>query len=88
MEEGIGMLLWLALEIAVAGTGRVLVRVISRGNWRGQRDEQERRTHSAAGSLWFTRDGQRVFTQAGLRLFCASGDSCGFRLRLEARRRP
>ena len=26
MEEGIGMLLWLALEIAVAGTGRVLVR--------------------------------------------------------------
>ena len=29
MEEGIGMLLWLALELAVAGTGRVLVRVIS-----------------------------------------------------------
>ena len=68
MEEGIGMLLWLALELAVAGKGRVLVRVISRGNWRGQRDEQERRTHSAAGALWFTRDGQRVFTQAGLRL--------------------
>ena len=68
MEEGIGMLLWLALELAVAGTGRVLVRVISCGNWRGQHDEQERRTHSAAGSLWFTRDGQRVFTQAGLRL--------------------
>lgn len=68
MEEGIGMLLWLALELAMVGTGRIVVRIISRGNWRGQRDEQERRTHGAAGSLWFTHDGQRVLTRTGLYL--------------------
>ena len=51
-------------------TGKIVVIVGSFGQWRGESlRADEGRTYSAAGSLWFKRDGQRVVTVTGLLLF-------------------
>lgn len=48
-------------------TGKVVVSVGSLGQWRGESlSNDEGRTYSAAGSLWFQRDGQLVVTVTGL----------------------
>lgn len=51
----------------VIWTGKVVVTVGSLGQWRGESIRtDEGRTYSAAGSLWFKRDGRRVVTMTGL----------------------
>jgi hypothetical protein len=50
-------------------TGRWVVWLISLGKWRGETLlGNEGRLHSAAGSLSFIRNGQRVITHTGLLL--------------------
>jgi len=62
MDEIIGAAVWLFLT----QTGRLLVYVVSFGRWRGEPlSGGEGRTFSAAGSLWFARDGQIVLTYTG-----------------------
>jgi hypothetical protein len=56
--------------------GRVVLWVVSLGRWRGERSrEDEAAIHSAAGSIWFKREGQVVFTDSGL-LFIGLGFYC------------
>ena len=67
MEELVGLLAWLAVEMLLVGTGRIAVRALSLGRWRGEVfGGNEARVHAAAGALSFRRDGQRVFTRTGL----------------------
>lgn len=73
MEDGLGLLAWLALETLLVRTGKVLVAIISFGSWRAEDfRQQEGRIYSAAGALSFRRDGQRVITLNGL-LFIGLG---------------
>lgn len=56
-------------ELVLIWTGKVVVSVGSLGQWRGESlCNDEGRTYSAAGSLWFRRDGQLVVTVTGLQL--------------------
>ena len=56
--------------------GRVVLWVVSLGQWRGERfREDEAAIHGAAGSIWFKREGQVVFTDSGL-LFIGVGFYC------------
>lgn len=67
MEEGIGWLLAGLLELLVVGTGKIVVAVASFGRWRGERiSRNEGRIFSAAGSLWFRREGRVVVAINGL----------------------
>ena len=62
MDEIIGGAVWLLLT----QTGRLVVCVLSFGRWRGEPlSGNEGRIFSAAGSLWFLRDGQVVLTHTG-----------------------
>lgn len=67
MEEGLAVLLWLSVELLLIYTGRGVIAALSLGCWRGEQiQRKEGRIHSAAGSLSFVRDGQRVVTAGGL----------------------
>jgi hypothetical protein len=67
VEEGIGWLLAGLLELLLVGTGKVVVAVVSFGRWRGEKiSRNEGRIYSAAGSLWFRRDGRIVVALNGL----------------------
>lgn len=67
MAELIGAALWMALEILLVLTGKVVVRSVSLGRWRGEdRGAKEGRIHGAAGALSFIRDGRRVIASNGL----------------------
>lgn len=62
MDEIIGGAVWLLLT----QTGRLVVCVLSFGRWRGEPlSRNEGRIFSAAGSLWFSRDGQVILTHTG-----------------------
>jgi hypothetical protein len=62
MDELIGAALWMA----TVSVGRAALWLLSGGRWRGETlSGNEGRIHSAAGSLWFERDGRTVFTQTG-----------------------
>lgn len=62
MDEIIGGAAWLLLT----QTGRLVLCVFSFGRWRGELlSGNEGRIFSAAGSLWFSRDGQVVLTHTG-----------------------
>ena len=63
MEEIIGAL----LGVIAMQTGRVVVWLVSFGNWRGEPLlGDEGRIYGAAGALSFVRDGRRVITDTGL----------------------
>ncbi|WP_395669765.1 hypothetical protein [Rhodoferax sp.] len=63
MDEIIGRM----LEIIAVQTGRVIVWLVSFGNWRGEPlFGDEGRIYGAAGALSFVRDGRRVVTHTGL----------------------
>lgn len=67
MEDVLGWLLWLVVEVTLIGTGKGVVRVASFGRWRGERmSRNEGRIYSAAGALSFKHEGQRVITVNGL----------------------
>ncbi|MDE2296625.1 MAG: hypothetical protein KGL99_08035 [Burkholderiales bacterium] len=67
MEDVLGWLLWLVVEVTLIGTGKGVVRVVSFGRWRGERmSRNEGRIYSAAGALSFKHEGQRVITVNGL----------------------
>lgn len=67
MEEILSTLVVGALQILVLGTARGLVRVLSRGRWRGEdAAAREGRIYGAAGGFSFQREGQRVITTIGL----------------------
>lgn len=54
----------------VRQTGRVVVWLVSFGQWRGEQLRgDEGRIHGAAGALSFVRDGRRVITDTGLLFF-------------------
>ena len=57
------------LELVMILTAKGLVRIVSFGKWRGESLlTNEASIHSAAGSLSFVLNGQRVVTCAGLTL--------------------
>ena len=57
------------LELVLSLTARGLVWLVSFGKWRGEAwSTNEASIHSAAGSLSFVLNGQRVITSAGLTL--------------------
>ncbi len=63
MDEIIGGVFMMVTVI----TGRVIVRLVSLGRWRGEPlFGNEGRIYGAAGALSFVRDGQRVITETGL----------------------
>lgn len=67
MEDVLGWLLWLLVEVVLVGTGKAVVRVVSFGQWRGEHmSRNEGRIYSAAGALSFKHEGQRVITINGL----------------------
>lgn len=67
MEDVLGWLLWLLVEVVLVGTGKAVVRVVSFGQWRGEHmGRNEGRIYSAAGALSFKHEGQRVITINGL----------------------
>lgn len=58
------------LGFMVRQTGRVMVWVVSFGQWRGEQlFGDEGRTYGPAGALSFVRDGRRVVTNTGLLFF-------------------
>lgn len=63
MDEIIGGVFMMVTVI----TGRMIVRLVSLGRWRGEPlFGNEGRIYGAAGALSFVRDGQRVITETGL----------------------
>jgi hypothetical protein len=57
------------LRLIAIQTGRVLVKLISIGKWRGEQlFGDEGRIYAAAGAFSFVRDGKRVITESGLSL--------------------
>lgn len=55
------------LGLTVIQTGRVVVWLVSFGQWRGEKFfGDEGRRHSAAGALSFILEGRRVVTETGL----------------------
>ncbi len=68
MDEIVGH----ALGALVVHTGRLVVWMISFGQWRGESWlGNEARVHGLAGALSFVRDGKRVITETGLMFFGA-----------------
>lgn len=58
------------LRFIVIQTGRVVVRFVSLGQWRGEKlVDDEGRIHGAAGALSFVRGGRRVIACTGLSFF-------------------
>jgi hypothetical protein len=73
MEEALAWLVYTFADIALVGTGHIVVRLLSMGRWRGQSWEgREARTFSAAGSLWFKHEGRLIITTTGLLLVGAA----------------
>ena len=69
MRAFLGMLLWCAVDLAFVLAGKLFVRMISLGRWRGESlSSSEGRMYGPAGALSFKRDGQRVFTWSGMQL--------------------
>lgn len=67
MDELLSVLSWLIVELLLIGTGRLVICIASLGKWRGEQfGGAEGHIHSAAGSLSFVLDGQRVVTRTGL----------------------
>lgn len=67
MDEGLAVILWLSVELILIYTGRGLIAAVSLGRWRSEQlHRKEGKIYSAAGSLSFVRDGQRVITANGL----------------------
>ena len=67
MEDLIAFALWLVVELLLVQTGRGVIWCVSFGRWRGEKlKAEEGRIYSAAGSLSFKRDGQRVVTANGM----------------------
>lgn len=59
--------LWLVLDTLLMLTGKVVIRLASLGQWRGENLIQgEARIHGPAGALSYLHDGQRVITGLGL----------------------
>jgi hypothetical protein len=57
------------MDLALVLSGKLFVRVISLGRWRGKSLRgAEGSIYSPAGALSFKRDGQRVFTWNGMQL--------------------
>jgi len=57
------------LRVIAIQTGRVLVRLISVGKWRGEPlFGDEGQIYAAAGAFSFVRDGKRIITESGLSL--------------------
>ncbi|MBS0455434.1 MAG: hypothetical protein JSS14_29390 [Proteobacteria bacterium] len=55
------------INVVLVLTGKVLVALVSLGQWRGERlTKDEARIYGPAGALSFVRDGQRVVTALGL----------------------
>lgn len=62
MDDLVGTAIWMFLTL----TGRLLIPVLSFGRWRGEPlTGDEGRVFSAAGSLWFRREGRVVLTHTG-----------------------
>ena len=58
------------LGFIVRQTGRIVVWLVSLGQWRGEQLlGDEGRIHGAAGALSFVREGRRVITDTGLLFF-------------------
>ena len=58
------------LGFIVTQTGRVVVWLVSFGQWRGEHLRgDEGRIYGAAGALSFVRDGRRIITDTGLLFF-------------------
>ncbi len=69
MLELLAALVWGAMELVIALSGRLFVQMISLGRWRSESlSSSEGRMHGPAGALSFKRDGQRVLTWTGLQL--------------------
>ncbi|MCZ8095428.1 MAG: hypothetical protein O9331_18295 [Acidovorax sp.] len=67
MLELLAALVWGAMELAIALSGKLFVQMISLGRWPSESlDGSEARMHGPAGALSFKRDGQRVITSSGL----------------------
>lgn len=67
MGDLIGFLLWSVFELLFVFTGRLVIGFASGGRWRAERMQaKESRIHGPSGALSFKRDGERVFTTAGL----------------------
>lgn len=67
MPELLAALVWGAMELVIALSGKLFVQMISLGRWRSESlDGLEGRMHGPAGALSFKRDGQRVITSSGL----------------------
>lgn len=65
MDEIIGAV----LGVIAIQTGRLVIWLVSLGQWRGETPfGEEGRIHGAAGALSFVRDGKRVITDTGLLL--------------------
>lgn len=55
------------INVVLVLTGKVLIALVSLGQWRGERlMKNEARIYGPAGALTFVRDGQRVVTALGL----------------------
>ena len=67
MEDGLTLLVWLALELMLLYTGKYVIASLTLGRWRAEHfGQKEGRIYSAAGSLSFIREGRRVITVNGL----------------------
>lgn len=69
MDEFLGFVVWLFVELLLICTGRVVVSLATVGRWRSERlSGEEGKVHAMAGALSFKRDGHRVVTRTGLLL--------------------
>jgi hypothetical protein len=69
MDHLIGALLELVFNVVLVGTGRLIVAVVSFGQWRGaSMFDDEESIHGGAGALSFVLNGQRVITTTGMGL--------------------
>lgn len=66
MEDVLSFVAWFFIELLLIGTGRLVVRAMSFGRWRGEdASKGESRTLAAAGALSFRHGGVRVVTHTG-----------------------
>ena len=67
MEDVLSVVAWFCVEFLLIGTGRIVVRAMSLGRWRGEKvGKGESRVLAPAGALSFRRGGVRVVTHTGL----------------------
>lgn len=52
---------WVLLDLVFVSTGKLVIYLLTLGQWRGERGH-EGRVYGAAGALTFMRNGQRVLT--------------------------